>query len=195
MRPFKCKHCIKAFFTKRMLENHQRVHDGLKPFKCIHCKLRFTVKSSWRCHIKNVHLKIKKWACSYCGKRFAEKTGLRSHAAAVHGDDVSARFQCKICLKKWYEKGTYFKHVRSAHKPKDPIKEMIKNGICIYSDCDKKYTSKSRAECVKYHLVAAHKDRNYAKYECKKCDKLFYDKTSHREHKEKKHGKNRKKKK
>ena len=150
--------------------------------------MRFSQRSSWKQHIRAVHMKLKNHHCSYCDKSFASKTTMKGHMSAVHGDGVWARFECKKCHKRFYEKGRYFKHQEIAHRPKDPIKEMIKRGECIYADCDKKYNSKNCRESVKYHLVAVHKDRNYAKYECKKCDRLFYDKTSYREHKEKKHG-------
>merc|ERR1712154_668093 len=131
--------------------------------------------------------KERKYECKYCGKRFAVKTGMFSHAAAIHGDAISARFECDICHKRWYEKGGYLNHMKNGHKLKDPIKEMIKRGECIYSDCDKKYTSKNPVESVKYHLVAFHKDRRYANYECKKCNKLFYDKTSYTKHMNNRH--------
>merc|ERR1719510_1435555 len=140
--------------------------------------MRFTVKSSWRSHIYSIHLKRKRFECRFCGKKFAEKTGLRSHSASIHNDAVSARFECNICHKRWYEKGSYLKHIKNGHIPKDPIKEMIKRGECIYSDCDKKYNGKKCAESVKYHLATFHKDRRYANYECKQCNQLYYDKTA-----------------
>merc|ERR1712154_13174 len=113
---------------------------------------------------------------------FAAKTTMKSHMVSLHDDSKYARFKCSICSKQWYEKGNYLKHKATAHKEKDPIKEMIKRGECIYPDCDKVYSGKHPAESVKYHLVAFHNDRKYAKYECEKCKKLFYDKTSHNKH-------------
>jgi len=140
-----------------------------------------------RTHIKNIHLKQRNYECSYCGKAYATKTGMKIHEAAVHGDVKYARFECNICHKRWYEKGSYFKHKKLAHRPKDPIKEMIKRGECIYSDCDKKYNRKHPEESVRRHLVSTHKDRRYAKYECKKCKKLFYDKKSYTKHMKHRH--------
>ena len=101
----------------------------------------------------------------------------------MHDDAKYTRFQCDKCDKRFYEKGTWMKHKENAHRPIDPIKKMIKRGECIYPDCNKKYDSKNCVESVKYHLVAVHKDRNYAKYECKRCSKLFYDKTRYTKHK------------
>ena len=64
---------------------------------------------------------------------------------------------------------------------------MIKRGECIYPDCDKKYSSRKRAESVRYHLVHQHKDRRFANYECKECDELFYDKRAYTAHMKKQH--------
>jgi len=102
---------------------------------------------------------------------------------ALHGDDQYARFQCEKCKKKFYERGSYLSHKQNAHRPIDPIVAKIKNGECPYDNCDKRYYSKNPAESVKYHLVHTHKDRRFAKYECKECGKLFYEKTRYKEHK------------
>merc|ERR1712154_717496 len=100
---------------------------------------------------------------------------------------MGAHFECDICHKRFYNKSTYVAHKEKAHPPLDPIKEMIKRGECFYPGCGKKYTSKKRVESLRYHLVHTHHDRNYANYECKKCDLLFYDKTKYRKHKQAKH--------
>ena len=186
-KKWKCALCPKAFWSRQNLERHQRVHDKKKPYQCKHCGARFTLPHSVKAHILAVHLKVKDFHCSYCPKAFASKTALKGHLSAVHGDSVWARYECKECGKKFYEKQRYLLHTKNAHRPKDPIDEMMKKGICPIEGCDKRYKSKKCKESVKYHLVAFHKDRRWANYECKACDKLFYDKTSYRQHKEKKH--------
>ena len=67
------------------------------------------------------------------------------------------------------------------HRPKDPKKEMIKRGECYYPGCGKVYSS-GNAESVRYHLVTVHQDREYAKFECTECGKLFYEARNYRVH-------------
>merc|ERR1719334_1522880 len=183
-----CPHCPKKFWCKGVLEKHQRVHDGKKPYQCPHCGQRFTQRQSQRDHIRVVHLKEKRFECSFCGKRFATKTAQQSHEVSQHNNSALARFQCKVCLKWFYEANHYHRHVENRHRPKDPKKEMVKRGECYWPGCGKVYDSDKRAESVKYHLVSVHRDRTYARYECKKCDKLFYDRTSYRKHMANIHG-------
>ena len=54
----------------------------------------------------------------------------------------------------------------------DPKKEMVKRGECYWPGCGKVYES-GNAESVRYHLVTVHQNREYAKFECADCGKLF----------------------
>merc|ERR1712087_815852 len=110
------------------------------------------------------------------------------HLVSQHDDVTYARFQCRVCLKRFYGAHPFQKHIKSRHRATDPKKDMIRRGECFYPDCGKTYTGVNRAECLKYHLVAAHRDRDHARYECEECDRLFYDRTSWRKHMRSKHG-------
>ena len=177
-----------AFYEEKTWENHQRVHDGKRPYPCPHCELRFTQRQSLRDHIRVVHLKEKRFSCSFCGKRFGTKTAQQSHEVSKHNNAALARFQCKTCLKRFYSANDYDRHITHRHRPMDPKKQMIKRGECFYPGCGRKYTAGNRSESLKYHLVAVHGDREYAKYECAECDRLFYDRTSYRKHRKGTHG-------
>ena len=106
---------------------------------------------------------------------------MKSHVVSKHDDARFARFQCKICLKRFYSGNTFREHMANKHRPKDPKKECIKRGECYYPGCGKVYSS-GKAESVRYHLVTVHQDREYAKFECTECGKLFYEARNYRVH-------------
>ena len=111
---------------------------------------------------------------------------MRSHVVAKHDDARYARFQCKVCLKRFYSGNDYRRH-QERHRPVDPKKEMVKRGECYWPGCGKVYES-GNAESVRYHLVTVHQEREYAKFECADCGTLFYDMRGYRKHMKGVHG-------
>ena len=171
------------------MDRHQRVHDGLKPHDCPHCELKFAQRCSMKRHVRVVHLGDKQFKCSYCGLSFGTSSGMKSHVVSRHNDKEYARFQCNVCWKRFYSGNSYRDHMAHKHRRLDPKEEMIKRGECFYPGCGKVYSSGTNpAERVRYHLVAVHRDRDYAHYECIECDKLYYERTSYRGHMKSQHG-------
>merc|ERR1712176_750322 len=114
---------------------------------------------------------------------------MKSHSVSQHNDKEYARFQCNVCSKLFYSGKTYREHHASKHRQLDPKEAMIKRGECYYPGCGKVYTTGSNpADRVRYHLVAVHRDRKYAKYECVECDRLYHERTSYRKHMKSQHG-------
>ena len=112
---------------------------------------------------------------------------MKSHVVSKHDDARYARFQCKVCLKRFYEVTSYEGHIEKAHRPKDPKKEMVKRGECYWPGCGKVYAS-GKADSVRNHLVSVHQDREYARFECTDCGTLFYDMRGYRVHMRNVHG-------
>ena len=50
---FRCKFCEKKFYTKYILENHERSHTKERPFSCHLCDATFAQKSTRFRHIKS----------------------------------------------------------------------------------------------------------------------------------------------
>merc|ERR1712129_369192 len=100
---------------------------------------------------------------------------------SIHDNSKFARFECRLCSKRIFSEYGYRKHIKN-HPSMDPHRAMILRGECFYPGCGKTYSGNNPAQCVKYHLVTVHRDRNYAKYECKECDKLFHERGSWRRH-------------
>uniref|UniRef100_A0A4W5NLJ8 C2H2-type domain-containing protein n=1 Tax=Hucho hucho TaxID=62062 RepID=A0A4W5NLJ8_9TELE len=80
---FLCMFCNKGFSCPQKVENHQRVHTGVKPFSCTQCHMRFAEAGSLKRH-QRVHTVERPFACTHCGKRFSERSYLRIHQQKNH---------------------------------------------------------------------------------------------------------------
>ncbi|KAI0104799.1 hypothetical protein GGR51DRAFT_549326 [Nemania sp. FL0031] len=79
-KPFTCNICKLGFSGQQALQQHERIHTGLKPFKCTveGCTMAFKQKSALTMHSR-VHTGEKPLVCEYCGKAFPESSNLSKH--------------------------------------------------------------------------------------------------------------------
>lgn len=78
-----CRHnnCGKEFTKTWNLQDHLRMHQGIKPYACTQCNRRFTQKGNLVRHQAIQHLdkplkQQKKLKCKVCGRRFTERHNL-----------------------------------------------------------------------------------------------------------------------
>lgn len=67
---FKCTTCCKAFYTKKSLNIHVKIHFTTKEFACEICGKTFGRSVGLREHTKYVHTKAKEFPCEFCNKIF-----------------------------------------------------------------------------------------------------------------------------
>ena len=78
-RPFKCDKCLKAFKSKRNLQNHQRSHSDERPFQCDKCPKKLKSKGALQSHDKRSHSDERPFQCDKCSKAYTVKWDLQSH--------------------------------------------------------------------------------------------------------------------
>jgi len=82
-KQFKCDYdgCESAFYYKKHLEVHQRIHTGTKDFLCALCGISFRHEWSFNRHNIFKHHKVtsKTYLCETCGKSFKIKSHLDQH--------------------------------------------------------------------------------------------------------------------
>ncbi|OWK49897.1 PR domain zinc finger protein 14 [Lonchura striata] len=69
----------KAFTASSILRTHIRQHSGEKPFKCKHCGKAFASHAAHDSHVRRTHSKDKGCACSVCGQHFPEQEDCSFH--------------------------------------------------------------------------------------------------------------------
>ncbi|KAM7418550.1 hypothetical protein PAMA_015927 [Pampus argenteus] len=112
IRPFVCQICSKAFFTKRDVETHIRIHTGEKPYHCELCERRFARRVELNVHLRWHNGEKRHW-CPYCGKGFLDSNNLKRHKYVHTGEKP---LSCPHCPKNFKQSGHLKKHIKNVHK-------------------------------------------------------------------------------
>ncbi|XP_061534983.1 uncharacterized protein LOC133403775 isoform X1 [Phycodurus eques] len=114
VKPFVCQICNKAFFTKRDVEAHIRIHTGEKPFQCHLCEKKFARRVELNVHLRWHNGEKRHW-CPYCGKGFLDYNNMKRHKYIHTGEKPHS---CPHCPKHFTQSGHLKKHVKNVHKVK-----------------------------------------------------------------------------
>ncbi|XP_077397444.1 PR domain zinc finger protein 10 isoform X2 [Festucalex cinctus] len=167
-RPFKCKHCDKAFREKDKLEQHLRVHGrDTFVFPCHLCSKTFATDTALDDHLL-VHSENRSYACLLCAQTFERLDALRDH---IEMHAVDGIFTCPSCKKTFPDFIQVKKHIRCFHSEK----------IFQCPNCDKDFC---RPDKLRLHMLR-HSDRR--DFLCSTCGKQFKRKDKLREHMQRMH--------
>ncbi|XP_019742910.1 PR domain zinc finger protein 10 isoform X3 [Hippocampus comes] len=167
-RPFKCKHCDKAFRDKEKLEQHLRVHGrDTFVFPCHLCSKTFVTDTALDDHLL-VHTENRSYACLLCAETFDRLDALRDH---IEMHAVDGTFTCPSCKKTFPDFIQVKKHIRCFHSEK----------IFQCPNCDKAFC---RPDKLRLHMLR-HSDRR--DFLCSTCGKQFKRKDKLREHMQRMH--------
>ncbi|XP_072038415.1 uncharacterized protein [Amphiura filiformis] len=164
----KCPKCQKVFtsrFAKSDLQNHLRVHSGLKPSTCSFCGSHFkdfgTLSQHEARHLARCSEPLdSELKCEICALHFKCPSALTQHARKDHPGFKP--FKCQECDKVYIRLNDLVRHNRS-HTGERPF-------VCSY--CPKSFTHK------KYVSQHEKSHMGYKSYHCKYCSKTFPAKDS-----------------
>ena len=89
-----CNICLKSFLTKKLLINHERIHNK---FKCDICGHAIAKKQVLKHHLE-VHLNPDKAECKICWKKFTNIICLKKRTRTIHNLNVEpSRLCCNVC--------------------------------------------------------------------------------------------------
>ena len=89
-----CHLCGKKMKTILSLENHVKLHSGLKEFACELCGAAFATNHSLKCHRKIHQRPDHAYVCPVCKKTMSNKSSLNQHLKTHMG---TKPYQCQHC--------------------------------------------------------------------------------------------------
>ncbi|XP_067007151.2 zinc finger protein 813 isoform X2 [Anabrus simplex] len=103
-----CRFCGKRISTKLSLQDHERIHTGLKPYICEWCGREFRSRPNLLQH-HLTHTGDRKHSCGVCGKKFARKSFITQHMRVHTGEKP---FECNVCGHRFTQAGDMRRHRR-----------------------------------------------------------------------------------
>ena len=185
IKPKECKICKKTFNSNYHLNTHIRTHTGQKPYSCAFqgCGKEFSDSSALRRH-QVIHTGLKPYKCSICGKAFSDKSSGKRHEDSHSNRDL---FSCSLCNKSFTRKSQLKKHKTNIHSKLELHDEEIEN-----KPEEKTVVPKTINECPECKAVFKKPSKlkqhmrvhsGIKPYECDQCDKAFARKTNLQLHK------------
>ncbi|XP_041348962.1 zinc finger protein 420-like isoform X2 [Gigantopelta aegis] len=130
---YTCAWCCRRFKCSTHLENHERIHSGIRPFACDICERTFAEVGGLRRHNRLMHVRKnpvstrtdKPFKCEDCGKCFRDAALLQSHSS-IHVIDKP--YKCDICEVRFAKPNQVVKHQQIQHSDNtDILKTQLTN--------------------------------------------------------------------
>lgn len=100
--------CDQRFFGSSERTTHMRRHTGEKPYKCDECSNAFISKSHLNTHKRNRHSDHRPFHCDECGYTFKQLRSLANHQL-THTDIRDHR--CDVCGRSFRQKSAFRVHM------------------------------------------------------------------------------------
>ena len=98
---YECDICHKTYKEKKTLNQHKKIHTGVKTFFCDQCDGSFYYSGSLNVH-KKTHTGEKPFKCDICSKCFGRQGHLDRHLL-IHlpPEEIPYKYECEVCHKKF----------------------------------------------------------------------------------------------
>ena len=173
-----CETCGKSFSRKDILLKHKNtIHEKTRTFKCDICGKLFNRKDKLNDHLK-IHTGLKEYMCKCCDKTFVHKKHLKEHLSVFHRIN-EAKIQCEICLIEFPNLKKLQNHTKNNHGEKiEPLPtECDICGISYFSleDHMTTHSQRNNFKCVKCgKMFLSNKSLTLHNcFQCKICDEAF----------------------
>ena len=111
---FSCTKCLKTFSLKSELLSLKHLCNTIHDVNCSLCGKRFRFKGEMKRHIRAFHLKERQFKCKECPKAYTDPTPLKHHINSTHGDG-STFSVCNLCEKIFTTKRRFLEHNNKYH--------------------------------------------------------------------------------
>nr|XP_013042641.1 zinc finger and BTB domain-containing protein 16 [Anser cygnoides]XP_013042642.1 zinc finger and BTB domain-containing protein 16 [Anser cygnoides] len=160
-----CSVCGAELPDNETVEQHRKLHSGMKTYGCELCGKRFLDSLRLRMHLLAHSAGAKAFVCDQCGAQFSKEDALETHRQTHTGTDMAVF--CLLCGKRFQTQTALQQHME--------VHAGVRSYIC--SECNRTFPSHT---ALKRHLRSHTGDHPY---ECEFCGSCFRDESTLKGHK------------
>ncbi|MEE6484660.1 hypothetical protein FKM82_013971 [Ascaphus truei] len=161
----RCTVCGADLPDNDSIEQHRKLHSGMKTYGCELCGKRFLDSLRLRMHLLAHSAGSKAFVCEQCGSPFSKEEALEAHRQTHTGSDMAVF--CLLCGKRFQTQTALQQHME--------VHAGVRSYIC--SECNRTFPSHT---ALKRHLRSHTGDHPY---ECEFCGSCFRDESTLKGHK------------
>ncbi|XP_028839329.1 zinc finger and BTB domain-containing protein 16-A [Denticeps clupeoides] len=161
----RCNVCGAELPDNEAVEQHRKLHSGMKTYGCELCGKRFLDSLRLRMHLLSHSAGDKAIVCDQCGAQFQKEDALEAHRQIHTGSDMA--IFCLLCGKRFQTQTALQQHME--------VHAGVRSYIC--SECNRTFPNHT---ALKRHLRSHTGDHPF---ECEFCGSCFRDESTLKGHK------------
>ncbi|KAM4726814.1 zinc finger and BTB domain-containing protein 16-A isoform 2-T3 [Anableps anableps] len=161
----RCNVCGAELPDNEAVEQHRKMHSGMKTYSCELCGKSFLDSLRLRMHLLSHSAGEKAIVCDQCGAQFQTEESLEAHRQIHTGSDMA--IFCLLCGKRFQTQTALQQHME--------VHAGVRSYIC--SECNRTFPSHT---ALKRHLRSHTGDHPF---ECEFCGSCFRDESTLKGHK------------